>query len=244
MKRASTIAAALVLAWAAAAGAQEESAAEEATEAVEEEAAGSPTFVGGVTLTTEYVLRGISQTNEDPAVQGNIDFLAGGFYVGVWGSNVEVSAIGLGIETHAEFDLYAGYLWQGESGFGWELGAIHYEYPKHEEINYEEYYASLLYKTFKVKYSYADDFLGFGGEGHYVDGKLDIPLGKGFNLGLHAGYSTFADIVGLREYFDFRGGLGYTHGTFTVEVAYTDTNEDQFQELEEGRVIGSVSLKM
>ena len=79
MKRASTIAAALVLAWVATAGAQEAAEAEEATEAteaVEEEAAeeaGSPTFVGGVTLTTEYVLRGISQTNEEAAVQGGVD---------------------------------------------------------------------------------------------------------------------------------------------------------------------------
>jgi len=233
MKRASTVAAALTLTGALA-GALVPAA----------DAQDPPGFVGGVTLTTEYILRGISQTDKDPAVQGNIDFVAGGFYAGVWGSNVEVSAIGLGIETHAEFDLYAGYLWQGDSGFGWELGAIHYEYPSHEEINYEEYYAALLYKAFKVKYSYADDFLGFGGEGHYVDSTLDIPLGQGFNLGLHVGFSSFAEIVGLRDYYDYRGGLGYTKGAVTVEVAYTDTDEDQFGELEEGRVIGSLSLSL
>ncbi len=235
MKRASTVAAALVLALsAAAAGAQEEAA----------EEAASPSFVGSVTLATEYILRGISQTDEDPAIQGNIDFVAGGFYAGVWASNVEVSEIGLGIETHAEFDFYAGYLWQGESGFGWELGAIHYEYPSHEVINYEEYYASLLYKTFKVRYYYTEDFLGFGGDGHYIDGKLDIPLGKGFNLGLHVGHSMFADAVGLRDYYDYRGGLGYTQGAFTVEVAYTDTDETQLGKAEEGRVIGLLTLKL
>lgn len=234
MKRASTVAAALVLVWVGAAGAQEEP----------EAAPGGPSFVGSVTLTTEYILRGISQTDKDPAVQGNIDFVAGGFYAGVWASNVEVSEIGLGIETHAEFDLYAGYLWQGESGFGWELGAIHYEYPSHEVINYEEYYASLLYKTFKIRYYYTEDFLGFGGEGHYIDAKVDIPLGKGFNLGLHVGHSSFADAVGLRDYYDYRGGLGYTHGAVTFEVAYTDTDENQLGEAEEGRVIGSVILKM
>ena len=42
------------------------------------------------TLTSDYVFRGVSQTAEDPALQGSIDYEGeSGGYVGLWGSNVD-----------------------------------------------------------------------------------------------------------------------------------------------------------
>ena len=47
------------------------------------------TFTGNVGLFSQYVFRGISQTNEKPAVQGGFDVShKSGFYVGTWNSNV------------------------------------------------------------------------------------------------------------------------------------------------------------
>jgi hypothetical protein len=47
-------------------------------------------FSANVALTNDYVWRGISQTNEDPAIQGGFDFEhPSGVYLGVWGSNVD-----------------------------------------------------------------------------------------------------------------------------------------------------------
>ncbi len=41
-------------------------------------------------LTTDYIWRGVSQTNNDPAIQGSFDLShESGIYAGVWGSNVE-----------------------------------------------------------------------------------------------------------------------------------------------------------
>ena len=42
-------------------------------------------------MATEYVFRGISQSNEDPAIQVGIDYMyePSGFYVGTWASSVE-----------------------------------------------------------------------------------------------------------------------------------------------------------
>ncbi|MEJ2521643.1 MAG: TorF family putative porin, partial [Gammaproteobacteria bacterium] len=43
-----------------------------------------------VTATTDYVFRGITQSAEDPALQGSLDYEAdSGFYVGAWASNVD-----------------------------------------------------------------------------------------------------------------------------------------------------------
>ena len=43
-----------------------------------------------VTLTSDYVFRGVSQTDEDPAIQGGFDLSHdSGFYIGAWASNVD-----------------------------------------------------------------------------------------------------------------------------------------------------------
>ena len=47
------------------------------------------TFSSNVGIFSQYVFRGISQTNERPAVQGGFDVShKSGFYVGTWLSNV------------------------------------------------------------------------------------------------------------------------------------------------------------
>ena len=43
-----------------------------------------------VTATTDYDFRGITQTAQDPAIQGSVDLATDpGFYAGVWASNVD-----------------------------------------------------------------------------------------------------------------------------------------------------------
>ena len=91
--------------------------------------------IGG---TTDYVFRGISQTLEDPAVQGGVDATCGMFYAGVWASNVDFipgsGGPGSGDAT-IEVDLYAGIkpTW-GPLTF--DLGVIYYWYPGSENFYY------------------------------------------------------------------------------------------------------------
>ena len=88
-------------------------------------------FTWSITLggTSDYVFRGISQTFEDPAVQGSLDVGYGIFYAGVWGSNIDFGEDqNLGPKVTAEVDLYAGIkpTW-GPVTF--DLGGIYYAYP-------------------------------------------------------------------------------------------------------------------
>ena len=52
-------------------------------------------------FTTDYIFRGVSNTDENPAVQAAFDATYGMFYAGMWGSNTD---FGDGIEI----DYYAG----------------------------------------------------------------------------------------------------------------------------------------
>lgn len=191
-----------------------------------------------VTVTSEYVLRGVSQTNEEPAIQGSIDYAHdSGFYIGTWGSNVD-----FGTAAQLELDLYTGWVWEAQSGFGLDVGIIHYDYPGESDLNYEEYYLGFFYKWLSVTYYYADDFLGLGGEGHYVDGGLEFELPQAFTLGLHAGLNSFDDDVGIEDYVDYKASIAKAFGKLSLEVAYTDTDENQLGNLDDERVIVSLSV--
>jgi uncharacterized protein (TIGR02001 family) len=91
---------------------------------------------GNVGVTTDYVFRGISQTLEDPALQGGVDLTCGKFYLGVWGSNVDFGAD----VANVELDIYGGYK-MATGPVSWDLGFIYYTYPGHNnatELNYLE----------------------------------------------------------------------------------------------------------
>ena len=70
-----------------------------------------------VALSTDYIFRGFTQTNNDPAVSGGFDYsFDNGFYVGIWGSNVN-----FGSDTSTEIDLYGGYAVEIADGVEWIL---------------------------------------------------------------------------------------------------------------------------
>lgn len=75
-----------------------------------------------VAVTSDYVFRGVSQTNENPAIQAGVDLTHGLFYAGAWASNVDY-----GDGTDAEVDLYAGARPQF-GGFDWDFGVMGYLY--------------------------------------------------------------------------------------------------------------------
>ena len=78
---------------------------------------------GSVALTTDYVFRGISQTNSDPAVQAGLDLTCGRFYASVFASNVD-----FGDDANMELTFSAGY--KTTTGrISWDFGLVYYTYP-------------------------------------------------------------------------------------------------------------------
>ncbi|MGY6632275.1 MAG: TorF family putative porin [Alkalilacustris sp.] len=78
-------------------------------------AAQEPTFSFGAALTSDYISRGLSQTGGRPAIQPYAEVGLGGFYAGVWASNVRFADE----RDRAEVELYA--------GFANEVGALSYD---------------------------------------------------------------------------------------------------------------------
>jgi uncharacterized protein (TIGR02001 family) len=79
--------------------------------------------------TSDYVFRGVSQTDNDPALQGGADFGYGILYAGVWASMVDFADAP---PANAEVDWYGGIKPTWNSPFGtinMDFGVIYYSYP-------------------------------------------------------------------------------------------------------------------
>jgi len=102
----------------------------------------------GVAFTTDYELRGVSQSAHKPAVQGyfEVDYTVTDWlklYGGVWGSSLYSGF------ADAEFDISGGarFSW---GNFGLDLGFVYYEYPDGNANgfgSFGEFYAKPSYKV-------------------------------------------------------------------------------------------------
>jgi uncharacterized protein (TIGR02001 family) len=77
----------------------------------------------GVALTSDYIVDGLTNSDRDPAVQPYIEIESGGFYAGIWGSNVRFPES----DDRFEIDLYLGFR-NGIGAFSYDLGYARYLY--------------------------------------------------------------------------------------------------------------------
>lgn len=174
---------------------------------------------GNVALASDYIWRGVSQTDNGLAIQGGFDYAHNsGFYLGVWASNVD---FGDGDDSNIEADLYAGFS-NEFSGISYDVGVIHYDYASESKNNFEEFYFGLGYNFLSAKVSYTSDYFGGTDDALYYEVGADFELPKGFNLSLHAGHSDLDD--GQEDYSDWKVGISTEFKGFGFELAYTDTD--------------------
>ena len=210
-------------------------------------------FGANVSLTTDYTFRGISQTDENPAIQGGFDFNhPTGLLAGIWASNVDFND---GDEASIEIDYYAGFSKSLANGLGLELMAIYYSYPGADPDSFDYDYGELTvggsYKWFNAKLWYSPDFFAESGDAIYVEGNLDVPLPAEFGLGLHVGYQTIDDNgrFGTPDYTDWQVSISKELVGLGLALSYVDTDLSDDEcfggtELCDARVVFSVSKSL
>jgi uncharacterized protein (TIGR02001 family) len=177
-------------------------------------------FSGTVTATTDYDWRGVTQTAQDPALQGSFDWSSDmGLYAGVWASNVD---FGSG-DPNVEVDLYGG--WSGGDVLTYDVGAVYYTYPGESDFNFPEIYGSVGWEFLSAKISYSWDFAGTSETAFYYEGNVDSGLPANFGVTGHIGYSDGDGIraaYGQSNYYDWSVGLTYTWSHFDFSLKWVD----------------------
>ena len=182
---------------------------------------------GNAGILSDYIFRGIFQ--DSGVGNGGLDIEYAGFYAGTW-----IADVGTGIE----YDLYAGYIYEFESGFYLGGGYTSYQYSDNFDSEYNEVnlYAggSAGDVSLDLEYTtgeYNSDFLDEDGniEGEDYD---FIAATIGYN-GAYLTYGDFGDDAddALGNYLE----LGYTMeiGGFEVTGALVHT-----MDLNDGSVDG------
>ena len=201
--------------------AQDEAPAADADAAGEEE---SSNLTWNLAVTSDYVFRGISQTDLDPARQGGLDYSFGdtGLYVGAWASNVDFADSD---GPDVELDYYIGWNHDLSDTLNLDLQVVRYSYMGEQDaygnIDYNEVIGALAYDemlTFTV--AYANDYAneGFSSLYYNLGGSWDV--GNDFALNAGVGRTNFSDDVG--SYTDWNLGVSRQFGPVNVALNYYD----------------------
>jgi uncharacterized protein (TIGR02001 family) len=195
-----------------------------------------------ISIVNNYVFRGISRTDTQPAVQGGVDLAAdNGVYVGVWGSNVSWYADqGKAVGSSLELDAYAGVKNNFYNDFNYDFGIVRFHFPgvySPGQVNpdTDEVHAALAYGWLAVKYSYSlsNTFGVADSKGsHYLDVSAKIPVGDSFSFGAHYGKQTYngasaasMTLLGLDpSYHDWQLSVSGKLAGWELGLAYSGTN--------------------
>ncbi|MEM9302892.1 MAG: TorF family putative porin [Pseudomonadota bacterium] len=188
-------------------------------------------FTANIAVTNNYVWRGLTQTQNEAAVQGGIDWAhESGFYVGTWISNVSYATDDVYSYEH---DVYFGL--SGGDDLAWDVGYLYFNYDDDADFDFAEIYGSLSFSNYTVglnvlAHTEADEPMGRDysfGDAYWVYGDAAFEVREGLELGLHVGYHDgdfVEDFNGVPDsYFEY--GVSLSMQGVTVAVTGTDVDD-------------------
>jgi uncharacterized protein (TIGR02001 family) len=202
------------------------------------------TYSFNIGATSDYVFRGISQTDNDPTIQGGIDLGYGILYAGWWASGLDFEA-GLN-DAQVEMDWYGGIkpTW-GKATF--DLGVIYYTYPgsgpilplvTYPDLNYVELKAGVSGEIVKnltagATIYWSPDYFAETGSVWTFEGVAAYTFHQ---VGVFTpaitgaiGYQTSSDDAydswnGFSDYWYYNAGLALTVEKLTFDFRYWGTS--------------------
>jgi uncharacterized protein (TIGR02001 family) len=199
------------------------------------EEAKSP-LTGNFDITTNYVFRGISQTDNQPAFQGGLTytFLTPGIYFNLWGSNVNFTS-NQGTQATVEVDTIAGIHNEIGENFSYDISFARYNYPNASGANYNELILIGIYH-FSTGTSLLGNF-GYSPNVYNVHENGDYYMG-GISQKLPSHYVYFNDVsiagtIGhyslprnkeLYSYNDYSVTIKKKIDNYTLSLQWTGTN--------------------
>lgn len=187
---------------------------------------------GSLGLSSDYVYRGQTQSDNQPAVQADLHYYApSGWFAGLWTSSVKRSPFD---STSAEFDPYLGVQWPFAGDWSARVEAVRHQYPwnnSERHYNYDEVSGTLAYsdRAF-VTVAFSPD-AGVEARSGNVSGRATLsydlalhqPLPHAFSLNAGVGYYDLRWSVDT-GYVYWNAGIGYDFGRVQLDLSYVGTD--------------------
>ena len=167
--------------------------------------------------TTNYLWRGVTQSADVAAVSGGIDWSDdSGLYAGTW-----VSGIGGGQEV----DYYAGYAGE-ESGIGYDVGVVTYQYPVAPDFGFTEVYANASVDNFSFGLASTTSAAGGNAGGAFDKGDLYLSVSADFEpVTVFLGSYMFDNDATGNELDYIHYGVSMSKDDFTIALEKNDIDE-------------------
>jgi uncharacterized protein (TIGR02001 family) len=202
-----------------------------------------------VTLASDYTFNGVSQTMNDPAIQGSLDyaFADSGMYVGTWASNVD-----FGEGTDIEWDAYLGHFVELNEALSVDYGIAYYSYHGEDyssDGNYFETYAKFGYTNSlgftELNFWYAWDYFGTDAGhvismiAHTVEIAPNHEIRASFDISNSLDGNKFAWDGNDKSYNHYRLAYQTSFAGFDFELAGENTSLDW--DTADERIVASIS---
>jgi uncharacterized protein (TIGR02001 family) len=204
-----------------------------------------------VGVASDYIFRGISNTDNKGQIFGGVDASYGIGYAGVWTSNVDFGTP----NPDQEIDIYAG-VKPTVGDVTLDFGVLYYGYTKDKNgapgsYSYTEVKAAASKAfgpaTFGAAFYYSPEFPSKGGEAIYVEANGAAPIGEKLTLSGAVGYQTvdadgyFAGVD--NNYVTWNLGISAAVTEhLTADLRYSDTDSHEFGKSLYGSAV-TVALK-
>ncbi len=184
-------------------------------------------FSGYAAGTSDYVKRGVTQSNADAAIQlGGDVFFDSGLFLGAWGSTVDIDN-GPNRHRDLELNLYAGFNYDVSRLWRVSARVVSYLYPGQTgdfDYDYVEYSLAVNYDDrYWLEYSYSPDLYNTNRVSHNIEAYTERPLAGNWSIGAGAGYYDVSDLLG-QGYGYWQLGVTASYQYADIDIRFHDTN--------------------
>ncbi len=184
-------------------------------------------FNAYATLTTDYVFRGVTYSDGDPAAQlgAEVSFESG-IFVGTWISSMDIESSS-GFQRDVEINYYLGFGRQLGETWSAAVTAIAYTYPGGGapiEYDYEEIALTLNYDDIVwLEYAYAPDLYGTDRDTQNIEVYAEWPLPWALTAGAGIGWYDLSELTNT-DYSYWQAGMSRHVGIVDFDLRYHDTS--------------------
>ncbi len=206
-----------------------------AARAQDAETASAPSLSANLGVASDYIFRGLSQTNYNPQISAGADAVWGKVYAGAWASNVE-----FGDGTDAEVDLYVG-ITPTLGPVELDLSALYYVYvgaPSGSGYDMPEFIAKASLPVgagaIGAAVAWSPDSFGPADNSLYIEANASAGITEKLSLSGAIGRQSYSDGA-APDYTTWNVGFTYqVTDILGVDLRYHDTNRHEL-----GKAYGS-----